>query len=86
MSLIWKAETIPVQFPKIFLVSFLASFAAFFSLGDIAGFFFASRLFLCSLLMLFTPGKQWGISSNRPVYKVDYIWLKPCATAEIDGE
>jgi hypothetical protein len=64
MSLIWKAETIPVQFPKIFLVSFLASFAAFFSLGDIAGFFLVSRLFLCSLLMLLTPGKQWGISSN----------------------
>jgi hypothetical protein len=68
MSLIWKAETMPVQFPKISLVSFLVSFAAFFSLGDIAGFFLVSRLFLCSLLMLLTPGKQWEIGSSSAFY------------------
>jgi hypothetical protein len=54
-------------------VSFLASFAAFFSLGDIAGFFLASRLFLCSLLMFFTPGKQWRISSNGASIKSGYV-------------
>jgi hypothetical protein len=64
----------------------LPCFAAFFSLGDIAGFFLASRLFLCSLLMIFTPGKQWDISSTSAFYKVDSIWLKLFATTEIDRE
>ena len=38
--------------PETFLLSFLAAFAAFLSLGDRAGFFFTSRLFLCSLLIM----------------------------------
>ena len=80
------AEIISGQFPRIFLVFFLTSFAAFFSLGVIAGFFLASRLFLCSLLMLFTLGKQWGISSNRPFFKADSIWLKLFASTEIDED
>ena len=77
----------PGQFPRTFFVLFfLSSFAAFFSLGDNTDFFLVSRLFLCSLLMLLTPGKQWGISSNRPFYKADPIWLKLFATTEIDEE
>lgn len=58
--------TNPVQFPRTFLSFFLACFAAFFSLGDITGFFFASRLFLCSLLILLTPVKQWVSAPTDP--------------------
>ncbi len=81
-----STETIQGQFPRTFLLSFFASFSAFFSLGDIAAFFLVSRLFLCSLLMLLTPGNQWGIRSNRPFYKADEILVEPFATTEIDGE
>ena len=67
-------------------MSFLTSFAAFFSLGDIAGFFLVSRLFLCSLLMLLTPEKQWESVPTAPSIKVGHILLKQFATTEIDGE
>jgi len=36
--------------------------------------------------MLFTLGKQWGISSNKPFFKADSIWLKLFASTEIDEE
>ena len=43
------------QEPKIFLDSFLACLAAFFSLGDMAGFFFDSLELLLSLVMSYAP-------------------------------
>jgi len=41
--------------PRMALASFLDFFAALFSFGVKAAFFLFSLLFLCSLLMAFTP-------------------------------
>ncbi|ANG64202.1 hypothetical protein A8C75_18130 [Marinobacterium aestuarii] len=46
---------LPDQEPKTFLESFFDCLAAFFSLGDMAGFFFDSLDVLLSLVMLCAP-------------------------------
>ncbi|MFT5221146.1 MAG: hypothetical protein ACI9LO_001244 [Planctomycetota bacterium] len=70
----------------LYFVSFLASFSAFFSLGDNAAFFLVSRLFLCSLLMLLTPGNREKSVPTEPARKSDQVWKRGFSTTEIDGE
>ena len=62
------------QFSRIYFSFFLASFAAFFSFGDNAGFFFSSRLFLNSLLVLLAPGFLYGYVSNNIILLLGLLW------------
>jgi hypothetical protein len=58
------------QEPKIFLDSFFDCLAAFFSLGDMAGFFFDSLELLLSLVMSCAPAID-GFQDNA----VRMSWL-----------
>ena len=77
---------LPAQFPSTFLLSFFVDFAAFFSLGVITAFFFVSRLFLCSLLIFFTPVNSMVFSSGNLFLRAVEPGPILRATTEIDGE
>jgi hypothetical protein len=77
-----KRNRVFYRSPGDFFVSFLALFAAFFSFGVMAGFFFSALMFLCSLLIVLLPADELNLQADHcsPVIRqrniaVGRIWF-----------